>query len=189
MRTHTFSFTLVFAVFTIMLTAGCRDEIAVTLDEIETTQQEILALLEQRVAFPPAEVAAAAAAEENARMALEKVGLTSNDMRVWRNEAGSISCGLYGYDDDPLCVAWQEAHKLKSRHEGAQRGVNMRANHFAQRLETLRRAREDDTWDVLEPFNPNASGRSIVITYLRELEDELENERARLQSTPAAPTE
>ena len=188
MRTPASSFTLVLAAFTIMFAAGCRDEVAVALDEIEATQQEILALLEQRVAFPPAEVATAAAAEQNARMSLEKAGLTSNDVGVWRNEAGAISCGLYRYDDGPLCVAWQEAHNLKSRHDDARKRVNNRANRYAQRLEALQRAREDDTWDVLEPFNPNASGRSIVITYLRELEDELEDERARLQSTTDAPT-
>ena len=39
---------LVVAPFTIMFAAGCRDEVAVTLDEIETVQQKILALLEQQ---------------------------------------------------------------------------------------------------------------------------------------------
>lgn len=188
MRTPASSFTLVLAAVT-MFTAGCRDEVSVTLDEIEATQQEILALLEQRVAFPPGEVAAAAAAEQNARTALENAGLVLNDHGdIWWSKPGVIACSAWGLDRGPLCTAWQEAHDLKSRHEDAQRTVNNRANRYAQRLEALQRAREDDTWDVLEPFNPSASGRSIVITYLRELEDELENERARLQSTTDAPT-
>ena len=41
MRTLTAWSMLVVALFRIMFAAGCRGEVAVTLDEIDTTQQEI----------------------------------------------------------------------------------------------------------------------------------------------------
>ena len=45
MRTLTAWSFLVVAPFTIMFAAGCRDEVAMTLDEIETVQHEILVQL------------------------------------------------------------------------------------------------------------------------------------------------
>ena len=189
MRTPASSFTLVLAAFTIMFAVGCRDEVAVALDEIEATQQEILALLERQVQVTSGSVAAAVAAEENARVPLENAGLTLDDNgRLWRNKARDVPCSASWPGGDPLCRAWKgawvEVDRTSLAHELAEMTVNNRASGYAQRLEALRRAHEDDTWDVFEPFNPNASGRSIVITYLRELEDE----RARLQSTTDAPT-
>ena len=188
MRMPTSRFTLVGAVIAIVSAAGCRDEVAVTLDEIETVQQEILALLEQRVQVTSGSVAAAVAVEENARVPLENAGLTLDDNGLWRNKTRDVPCNASWPGEDPLCRAWKEAwvevDRTSLAHELAEMTVNNRANRYAQRLEALRRAHEDDTWDVLEPFNPSASGRSIVITYLRELEDE----RARLQSTTDAPT-
>ena len=135
-------------------------------------------------------VAAAGAAEENARVPLENAGLTLDDNgRLWRNKAKDVPCSASWPGGDPLCRAWKgawaEVDRANSAHELAETTVNNRTSRYAQRLEALRRAHDDDTWDVLDPFNPHASGRSMVITYLRELEDE----RARLQSTTAAPTE
>ena len=57
---------LVIAPFTIVFAAGCRDEVAVTLDEIEATQQEIQSLLDQR-----AQDAAARAVEVSLRFGVE----------------------------------------------------------------------------------------------------------------------
>ena len=130
MRTLTAWSILALAPFTIMFAAGCRDEVVETLDEIEATQQEIQALLDQR-----AQDAAARADEEPVRFGFEK--------------------------------GWSKAEL-----------DNATRNH-ATRLSRLRQAYEDDTWDILGP--PGTTGRSIVITYLRELEDE----RTRLENLAA----
>ena len=195
MRTLGSRFTLVLALVTIVFAAGCRDEVTETLDEIEVVQQEILALLEQRIEPAAATAAAADTAEKNARTALENTGLVWEDDSIggaWRNEIGIPCHSTFTAPGTPFCDEWREARResrrANSRHEDAQRAVNNRTRRYAQRLAALRRAHEDDIWGVLVPLNPNASGRSIVITYLRELEDELENERARLQSTTDAPT-
>ena len=54
MRTLTAWSILVLTPVTIMFAAGCRDEVAVTLDEIEAVQQEIQALLDQRAQYAAA---------------------------------------------------------------------------------------------------------------------------------------
>jgi hypothetical protein len=193
MRTLTAWSMLVVAPVTIMFAAGCRDEVAVTLDEIETVQQEILALLEQRVETTAENAAAAAAVEENTSTALENSGMVLR-ANVWRSKdpTSRRSCGGFipaaTEAADSLCSAWKEARReargANSRQVGAQRTVNNRTSRYAQWLEALRRAHEDDTWDAIalaRTGNPGASARSIAITYLRELEDE----RTRLQSLAA----
>ena len=130
MRTLTAWLMLVVAPFTLMFTAGCRDEVAVTLNEIEITQHEIQALLDQR-----AQDASARAVEDPLRFEVEE-GLSKAQLE------------------------------------------NTTRNHAA-RLSRLRQAYEDDTWDMLGA--PGTTGRSIVITYLRELEDE----RTRLENLVA----
>lgn len=139
MRTLTTWSMLIVAPFTIVFATGCRDEVAVTLDEdevlvtldeIESTQQEIQSLLDQR-----AQDAAARAVEDSLRFGVEE-GLSKAQLE------------------------------------------NTTRNHAA-RLARLRRAYEDDTWDMLGP--PGTTGQSIAITYLRELEDE----RTRLENLAA----
>ena len=102
---------------------------AVTLDEVEVVQQQVLNLLEQRVEHAASTAAQAEAARTEAQMAFDQAPGYFND--------GPGTSRLY-----------------------------------------------DDTWDAFalaRTGNPGASARSIVITYLRELEDE----RTRLESLAA----
>ncbi len=177
---------LVVAPFTIMFAAGCRDEVAVTLDEIETVQQEILSLLEAPVQQAAVAAAAATAAEDNATMALEATGLALDDNgRTWRNKAGTIPCSARNMfpSRDSLCSTWREARRevrrANSTLDVAQTTVDNRANRYARQLADFRRTHEDDTWDLMGP--PGATGRSIVIARLRELQDE----RTRLENLSA----
>ena len=99
---------------------GCSDEVAVTLDEVEVVQQQVLNLLEQRVEHAASTAAQGEAARTEAQMAFDQA-------RGYFNDGPGMS-RLY-----------------------------------------------DDTWDAFalaRTGNPGASARSIVITYLRELEDE-----------------
>ena len=198
MRTMTSRSTCVLAVVTIVFAAGCRDEVAVALDEVQVVQKEILGLLEQQVLTTAGSVAAARAAEKNAGIALENAGLVLYDHgNGWKNEAGGGSCSLFFRSDDPLCTAWREAkgevRRANSTHEVAQTTVDNRAIRYAQELAEFRRAHDDDTWDLMGP--PGASGRSIAIARLRELQDErtrlgnlgrdLHDERTRLENLAA----
>ena len=182
---------IVVAPFTILF-AGCRDEVAVTLDEIETVQQEILALLEQQAQTTAVPAAAADTAVESARTALENTGLVWEDSSlggVWRGETGAIPCSdTFTTPGTPFCDEWREARRearrANSRHEDDQRAVNNRTSRFTRDLDALRRAHEDDTWDAFaltRTGNSDVSARSIVVTYLRELEDE----RTRLENLVA----
>ena len=123
MRTTASGCALVVAVFATMFTTACRDEVLVTLDEIEATQHEILALFEQ--------------------------------------------------------------HQQATReHDWAELIVMERAQRYTRELRALRRAHATDTWiDIARARtgDSSASARSIVATYLRELEDE----RTRLEDLTA----
>lgn len=186
MRTPTAWSILVLAPFTIIFAAGCRNEVAVTLDEIEATQQEILSLLEAPVQQAVVATAAATAAEDNAAMALEATGLALDDNgRHWRTNAGTRRCSaaLFFQPQDPLCSTWREARRevrrANSTLDAAQTTLDNRANRYARQLANFRRAHDDDTWDLMG--RPGATGRSIVIARLRELEDE----RTRLENLAA----
>ena len=182
MRRPVSRFTFVLALCAILNVLGCSDEVAVTLDEVEAVQQEILALLEQQAQTAAARAAAADTAEENARTALENAGLVLEDNSLggfWRNKAGgAILCSR-----DPLCSTWREARqevrRANSTLDAARTTVDNRANRYARQLANFRRAHEDDTWDLMRP--PGATGRSIVIGRLRELQDE----RTRLENLAA----
>ena len=151
MRTLTAWSILALAPFTIMLTAGCRDEVAEALDEIETVQHEILAQIEQRI-----EHAAEAVAAQN----------------------GRVPGGIRGIRRGPFPPPTIAA---------AQRQLHTTTTFYSNALDALRQAHADDTWDVLACGSlalscpPGASARSIVVTYLRELEDE----RTRLENLAA----
>ena len=124
MRSSVSRFTFVLSLCAIVFATGCRgDEVAVTLEDIEITQQKIQALLDQRA--------------QEAAPGFEK--------------------------------GWAEGELVSTTRS------------HAVRLSRLRQAYEDNTWDMLGP--PGATARSIVITYLRELEDE----RTRLENLAAEP--
>ncbi len=116
-------FTLVLALCAIVNALGCSDEVAVTLDEVEAAQQEILDLFEQH-------------------------------------------------------------QQATQEHGWAELIVMERAQRYSRELQALRSAHATDTWidiALARTGNTGASGRSIVITYLRELEDE----RTRLENLVA----
>ena len=161
MRTLTAWSILVLASFTIMFAAGCRDEaehrdeVAVTLDEIETVQHEILAEIEQRIEHAAAEAVAA----QNAQ----------------------VMGGIRGIRRGPFPPTTIKA---------AQQQLRTTTTFYSNALDALRQAHAHDTWDVLACDSlalscpPGASARSIVLTYLRDLEDErthLENLAAESQ--------
>ena len=189
----------VLALLTIVFAAGCRDEVAVTLDEIEVVQQEILALLDQRVQEAAQLAATAATAMVNARTAFENAPLAPNPEGVGHRARAEFRCPefrapwnnevVFGSDNDDwktkatLCTAWQERQREErdagDRHQQAQRALSNRTHRYDQQLASFRRAHDDDTWDLMGP--PGATARSIVIARLRELQDE----RTRLEDLAA----
>lgn len=187
MRRSVSRLALVLALSAIMNALGCTDEVTVTLDEVQAVQQQILNLLEQRLEHTASAAAEAEAARTQAQIIFDQAPGYFND--------GPGMSRLYGRptsDEDikkrELTYALRSANEAATRaeaaHEGAQLQLTNRATRYSEVREALRRAHEDDTWDAIalaRTGNPSASAHSIVITYLRELEDE----RTRLQSLAA----
>ena len=185
MRRSVSRFTLVLALSAIVNALGCSDEVAVTLDEVEAVQQQVLNLLEQRVEH----TASAAARAETAR---------AEAQIVFDQAPGHFSDGPFAVRDRQMTdadvkkreltyalrSANEAARRAEATHERAQLQLSIRTTRYSEARAALRRAHEDDTWDAFalaRTGNPGASARSIVITYLRELEDE----RTRLESLAA----
>ena len=117
MRRSVSRFTLVFALCAIVNVLGCADEVAVTLDEVEAVQQEILALLEKRAQETTAAAAAAEAAEQDTAAVFRDAGMHFSDVSAWwtpsrdRSASRLAACQAYtpSLNTDARCIAWQEA--------------------------------------------------------------------------------